>query len=107
VAGFARVTRASDRDAYSGVGEYTIYVARWARGRRVGAALLRELVLTAERLGYWKLMGRLLLTNEGSAALARRCGFERVGVHRRHARLDGRWRDVLLVERLIGEAARD
>ena len=107
VAGFARVTRSSDRCTYVGVGEYAIYLAGWARGRGIGAELLGELARTAEELGYWKLVGKVLTTNEASAALARRCGFQRVGVHRRHARLDGEWRDVLLVERLIGEAAGD
>ena len=106
VLGFARVIRSSDRCAYEGVGDYTIYLARDARGRGVGRALLAALVAAAEQAGYWKLIGRLFTSNAASIALARRCGFRQVGVHERHGRLDGEWKDVLVVERLIGEAAR-
>ena len=104
VAGFARVIRSSDRCAYAGVGEYTIYLAGDARGRGLGARLLDALAVAAEAAGYWKLIGKLFTTNEATIALARRCGFREVGVHLRHGRLDGEWKDVLLVERLLGEA---
>jgi L-amino acid N-acyltransferase YncA len=104
VAGFARVIASSDRCAYAGVGEFSIYLARDARGHGVGGQLLEALVSTAEDEGYWKLIGKLFTTNAASLALARRCGFREVGVHRRHARLDGEWKDVLVVERLLGDA---
>jgi phosphinothricin acetyltransferase len=105
VAAFARVIRSSDRCAMSGVGEYTVYVAAHARGRGVGARLLEALVAEADRAGYWKLIGKIFTTNTPSAALAARAGFREVGVHERHGRLDGRWRDLLIVERLLGDAA--
>jgi phosphinothricin acetyltransferase len=105
VAGWARVLRSSDRCAYSGVGEYTIYLSATARGRGLGRQLLDSLVLAAEDDGYWKLQGKLFATNAASVALARRCGFREVGVFERHGRLDGEWKDVLVVERLLGEAA--
>ena len=105
VAGFARVIRSSDRCAYAGVGEYAIYLDAAARGQGVGARLLEELTATAERAGYWKLIGKLFTTNAASIALANRCGFRSVGVHERHGRLDGEWKDLLVVERLLGEAA--
>jgi phosphinothricin acetyltransferase len=105
VAGWARVFAYSDRCVYDGVGEYTIYLDRGARGRGVGTALLEALVAAAEAEGFYKLVGKLMADNAGSIALARRCGFREVGVHVRHGRLDGAWRDVLVVERLIGPAA--
>ena len=49
-------------------------------------------------------VGRIFTTNHSSLALARRCGFYDVGIHRRHGRLSGEWKDVLLVERLMGSA---
>ena len=104
VAGFARVIQSSDRCAYAGVGEYAIYLDRTARGQGVGARLLEELAMAAERAGYWKLIGKLFTTNAASIALAGRCGFRAVGVHERHGRLDGEWKDLLVVERLLGEA---
>jgi L-amino acid N-acyltransferase YncA len=104
VLGFARLMLSSDRCAYAGVGEYTIYLDRDARGQGVGAQLLEALGAAAEAAGYWKLVGKLFTTNAASVALARRCGFRDVGVHERHGRLDGEWRDVLVVERLLGQA---
>jgi phosphinothricin acetyltransferase len=105
VGGWARVIRSQDRCSLSGVGEYTIYLDDGTRGRGVGAALLDALVRTAEEAGYWKLQARMFTTNAASVALARRCGFRQVGVQERHGRLDGEWKDLLVVERLLGEAA--
>ncbi len=102
VVGFASWTPYSDRDVYAGVGVYTVYVSRGARGARIGSALLRALTDAAAEAGLWKLQSLILTTNEASIALAHRCGFRSVGVQERHARLDGEWRDVLLVERAIG-----
>ena len=107
VVGWAGVSRANDRCTQAGVGEYTIYVDRDTRGGGVGVPLLEGLAAEAERHGYWKLVGRIFTTNEPSLALARRCGFYDVGIHRRHGRLAGEWKDVLLVERLLGDAAQD
>ena len=90
---------------YSGVGEATVYVERAARRSGVGAELLNALADEAERWGYWKLVGKIFTSNEPSIALVRSCGWREVGVHRRHSRLDGEWKDVVVVERLIGDAA--
>jgi L-amino acid N-acyltransferase YncA len=105
VAGWARVIRSRERCAFAGVGEYTIYLDTDARGRGIGRRLLDAIVNAAEASGYWKLQGRLFTTNAPSVALARRCGFREVGVYERHGRLDGDWKDLLIVERLLGEAA--
>jgi L-amino acid N-acyltransferase YncA len=105
VVGFAGWAPYSDREAYAGVGNYTVYVARGARGARVGSALMREVVAEAETAGLWKLLSIILATNEASIALARRHGFREVGRHRRHGKLDGEWRDAVLVELSLGAAA--
>ena len=106
LAGFARVGEYSDRCVYSGVGEHGVYVAGAARGRGVGRELLRELCAVAERAGYYKLTSRIFTSNAASRAVHVAAGFEEVGVQRRHGRLDGEWRDCVLVERLLGDAAR-
>jgi L-amino acid N-acyltransferase YncA len=106
VAGWARVMASTERCALAGVGEYTIYLERSARRRGAGRQLLTALVTAAESAGYWKLQGRLFTTNAASRALARTAGFREVGVYERHGRLDGQWKDLLIVERLLGEAAR-
>jgi phosphinothricin acetyltransferase len=107
VVGFARAEPYSSRPAYAGVVECAVYVQRPARGSGIGARLLDALAADCEARGFHKLVGKLFATNRHSAALVLGRGFREVGVHRRHARLDGRWRDVLVVERLVGAAARD
>jgi L-amino acid N-acyltransferase YncA len=105
VIGFARVSPYSDRCVYSGIGEHGVYVARAARGRRAGRALLEALCDEAERAGLYKLTSRVFTDNAASRAAHLAAGFDEVGVQRRHGRLDGRWKDCVLVERLLGEAA--
>ena len=67
--------------------------------------VLSELIGRCEAAGFHKLVARIFPENEASRALCRSLGFREVGVYRRHAKLDGRWRDCLIVERLIGAAA--
>ena len=87
--------------------EFSVYVARAARGRGAGRVAMEALLAEAEARGLWKLVGLIFPENEASLALSRALGFREVGVYRRHAKLDGRWRDVVVVERLLGEAAGD
>ena len=106
VIGWAGLSPYSSREAYAGVAEFSIYVDRAERGNGVGRRLLTHLAVFAESQGYHKLTSKIFPENEASLALMRSCGFRDVGIHRRHARLDGGWRDVVVVERLLGEAAR-
>ena len=94
-----------DRAAYAGIGEFSIYVGRAFRGRGFGRVTLAALIDLAEARGLWKLVSRVFPENEASLALCRSVGFREVGIYRRHGRLDGVWRDVVIVERLLGEAA--
>jgi L-amino acid N-acyltransferase YncA len=57
----------------------------------------------ARAQGIHKLLGKIFMTNAASMRLVERCGFREVGTHRRHGRLDGEWRDVLLVELLLDD----
>jgi phosphinothricin acetyltransferase len=106
VVGWAWIAPYSERDVYAGVADCSVYVRAAARGRGVGTRLTRDLATQAELQGFHKLLGKLFTTNEASVRLVRRCGFREVGVHRAHGRLDGEWRDLVLVERLLGDAAR-
>jgi L-amino acid N-acyltransferase YncA len=89
------------RECYRGIGEFSMYVRRDRRGRGVGDLLIAALISEAERLGLWKLLSRIFPFNTASRALCRKHGFREVGVYEKHARLDGRWLDVVIVERLI------
>jgi L-amino acid N-acyltransferase YncA len=106
VVGWAKVAAYEDRhDYYVGIGEATLYIAREARGRGIGGALLDALASEAARAGYHKLVGKIFTSNEASIAMVRNCGWREVGVHKRHGQLDGEWKDVLVVERLLGDLA--
>jgi len=102
--GWAGLAPCSERAAYAGIGEASVYVARSARGRGVGTELCRRLAEEATAAGFWKLLGKVFPENLACVGMVRRCGFQEVGLHRCHGRLDGRWRDVLLLERLLGDA---
>jgi L-amino acid N-acyltransferase YncA len=89
------------RDVYRGVADFSVYVAVEARGRGAGRMAVEALAAEARARGFWKLVSRIFPENEASLALCRSLGFREVGVYRRHARLDGVWRDVVVVELLL------
>jgi L-amino acid N-acyltransferase YncA len=101
VIGWAGVSEYNPRACYSGIGEFSIYLAPEARGRGIGKQLLLVLIDAARKRGYWKLVSRVFPFNSASRALCRACGFREVGIYERHARLDGKWLDTVIVERLI------
>jgi L-amino acid N-acyltransferase YncA/mannose-6-phosphate isomerase-like protein (cupin superfamily) len=101
VIGWAGLGPYSSRACYAGIAECSVYVAADARGRGVGTSLTETLASAAERRGFHKLIGKLFTENTASVRLVERCGFTSVGLHRRHGQLDGEWRNVLVVERLL------
>lgn len=101
IVGWAGAGPYRDRECYRGIGEFSMYVRRDWRRQGAGDLLLAGLINEAERLGLWKLLARVFLFNEASRALCRKHGFREVGIYEKHARLDGRWLDVVIVERLI------
>lgn len=105
VVAWASVGAYRSRACYDGIGEVSVYVARDARGFGVGTMALHGLIGACETRGFWKLVSRLFPENIASRALCRSLGFREVGIYRRHARLDGQWRDCVVVELLIGDAA--
>jgi L-amino acid N-acyltransferase YncA len=94
-----------DRTCYAGVADFSVYVARDLRGTGAGRAALQALIDECERRGFWKILSRVFPENAASRRLCASLGFREVGVYERHAQLDGRWRDVVIVERLLGLAA--
>ena len=103
VIGWAGVTSYRPRQCYAGIGEFSIYLDRGARGRGTGRHLLMALLDAARERGYWKLLSRVFPFNTASRSLCRACGFREVGTYEKHGCLDGRWMDVVIVERLIPE----
>lgn len=98
---FASTSTYRPRACYNGVAEFSVYVAREARGRGAGRIAMEALLAAAEQAGSWKLVSRVFIENERSRALLRSVGFREVGIYEKHAQLEGVWRDVVIVERLI------
>ncbi len=99
IVGWAALSPVSDRCCYAGVAENSVYVASSAQGRGIGRALLEQLVADAERDGIWTIQTGIFPENEASVRLHVACGFRVVGVRERLGKLNGEWRDVLLLER--------
>jgi L-amino acid N-acyltransferase YncA len=95
----------SPRPCYAGVGEFSVYVRRECRGHGAGRAVLAALIEAAKAAGLHKLTSRVFPENTASRALPKGLGFEEIGIHRRHGQLDGRWRDCVIVERLLDRDA--
>ena len=101
VIAFASTSSYRSRPCYAGIAEFSIYVGRNWRGRGAGRRVLKALLFEVEQAGFWKLVSRVFVENETSRALLRSLGFREVGVYEKHAKLDGMWRDVVIVERLF------
>ncbi|WP_086741357.1 GNAT family N-acetyltransferase [Streptomyces glaucescens] len=99
VLGWVAASRVSDRCAYAGVVEHSVYVHPGARGRGVASALLKTLIESAEAAGVWTIQSGVFPENTASIALHERAGFRVIGTRERIGRHHGRWRDVLLLER--------
>jgi L-amino acid N-acyltransferase YncA len=99
VVGWSALAPMSDRCAYAGVAEDSIYVTPEAQGLGVGRALLTAIIASAEQGGIWTVQTGIFPENQASVRLHAACGFRLVGVRERLGRLEGRWRDVLLMER--------
>jgi phosphinothricin acetyltransferase len=102
VLGWAALSPVSGRCVYGGVVEVSVYVAERARGRGIGRRLLSELVAASEHHGIWTLQASIFPENQASIALHQSAGFRVVGVRERLGSMDGRWRDVVLMERRSG-----
>jgi phosphinothricin acetyltransferase len=103
VVGYAVAHPYSDRCCYQGIGEFSVYVRRSHRGRGIGQIAMAALIEAARADGLWKLMSRIFPENRASLGLMARMGFDEIGVHRNHGKLDGVWKDCVIVERLIPE----
>jgi len=105
VAGWAAISAVSNRACYAGVGDTSVYVGTRHRGRGVGKALVLRQVTEADHGGLWTLQAAIFPENRASVALHRAAGFRTVGVRERIGRLNGVWRDTVLLERRVGSPA--
>ncbi len=101
ILGWASISLYSPRPCYDGIGEVSVYIDKKHRRRGIGQALAEAIYSEAEKLGYWKLMVRIFAFNNASTALFKKEGYVEAGFHPKHGKLDGKWIDVLELERLI------
>lgn len=106
ILGWAAVSRVSGRCVYGGVAEVSVYVAERARGRGVGTQLMSRLITDSEAAGLWTLQAGIFPENTASIALHKAAGFRIVGTRERLGKMNGRWRDVVLMERRSSIAGR-
>jgi phosphinothricin acetyltransferase len=99
VIGWAALSPVLQRCVYRGVAEVSVYVSQSGRRAGVGRELLRALINESEKKGIWTLQAGIFPENAGSLALHRSCGFREVGRRERIGKMDGRWRDTILLER--------
>jgi L-amino acid N-acyltransferase YncA len=101
VVGWAHASSYRTSKYYSGIVEYSVYIATNAHGQGVGTTLLEAFFNACENVGIWKLVSRIFPENTASLALCRKTCFREVGVYEKHAQLDGEWKDVIIVEKLL------
>jgi len=107
VLGWSALSPVSTRKVYAGVAEVSVYVAQTARGKGLGRVLLEALIEEAEKNGIWTLQASIFPENHASIELHHRCGFREVGRRERIAKLNGVWRDTILLERRSSTAGTD
>ncbi|HLK22556.1 MAG TPA: arsinothricin resistance N-acetyltransferase ArsN1 family A [Bryobacteraceae bacterium] len=101
IVAFASTSTYRSRDCYAGIAEASVYVSRDYRRRGAGRIALEALIQAAKSAGFWKLLSRIFPENTASRGLVRLLGFREVGLYEKHGQLDGQWRDVVIVERLL------
>jgi L-amino acid N-acyltransferase YncA len=104
VVAWAGASEYRPRECYAGIAEFSVYVDRAARRTGAGKAAMVGLIAACEAKGFWKLVSRVFPENIASRRLLASLGFREVGVYLRHAKLDGVWKDVVIIEKRIGDA---
>lgn len=99
IVGWAALSSVSSRCVYGGVAEISIYVTANARGKKIGEQLLRKLIAESEKQGYWTLQSGIFPENVASIGLHKKCGFRKIGYRERIGRLNGIWKDNILMEK--------
>lgn len=106
VVAFASTSTYRTRECYAGIAEFSVYVARHERGHGAGRVAMEALIAAAAQAGFWKLLSRIFVANTASRTLMARVGFREVGIYEKHGKVDGVWRDAVIVERIIPENVR-
>jgi L-amino acid N-acyltransferase YncA len=99
IVGWAALSPVSGRCVYKGVAELSLYVGDSFRGQGIGTALLKATIEESQRAGIWTLQSGTFPENVASIAIQKACGFREVGIREKIGCMNGKWRDVVLLER--------
>jgi phosphinothricin acetyltransferase len=91
------------RPAYQWVADFSVYVDGAKRGHGLGSAMLDHLITESIRLGYHKLVLAAFPFNEAGMRLYQSRGFRTVGIYHEQGRLDDRWVDTIIMEKMLEE----
>lgn len=99
VLGWAALSAVSARPSYKGVAEISIYIATDFQGKGIGSQLMEAIIQSSEENGIWTLYSSIFPENTATLKLHEKFGFRIIGVREKIARLDGKWRNTILLER--------
>ena len=99
MAGWAALSPVSSRCVYAGVAEVSIYIADKYRGKGIGKILFSQLIKESEDNGLWTLQSGIFPENIGSIKLHEACGFRQVGYKEKIGKMNGIWRNNIILER--------
>jgi L-amino acid N-acyltransferase YncA len=97
--GWAALSAVSGRCVYAGVAEVSVYVADEARGKGLGSLLLQALIVRSEENNFWTLQAGIFPENEPSLRIHQKAGFRIIGARERIGKMNGVWRDTILLEK--------
>jgi L-amino acid N-acyltransferase YncA len=101
VIGWIHASSYRARECYAGIAEFSVYVSEHSKGQKVGDALMSTFLIACEEAGFWKVLSRIFPENTASRALCKKYGFREVGIYEKHGQLEGVWKDVVIVEKLL------
>lgn len=101
ILGWVAASEYRSRSCYAGIAEFSIYIDQQAQGQGVGNALIPAFFIACTEAGFWKILSRIFPENKASLALCKKHGFREVGFYEKHAQLEGVWKDVVIVEKIL------
>ena len=99
ILGWVALMRVSSRVVLSGVCEVSVYVHPEEQGKGIGKKLMQEIISLSEANQIWTLQSGIFPENQASIQLHLQLGFRQVGIREKFGKMNGRWRDVIFLER--------
>ncbi len=103
IKGWASLNVFNLRECYQGVADLSIYIRRGERGKGLGKILLQALIAIAKEAGFYKLVLSTFAFNDAGQKLYNSLGFVKVGTYIKQGMLDGKWIDMTIMEKFLGE----